>query len=216
MTERSSANRGRTIDNDEVIEAARVMLLSVNVGEFSVRELAKSMGLVPGTIYARFGTKDELLAQLYLARLEAMMRRVDAIDPQQITTMDGLVAELAPEVGKLRHEFEIHFMRDAAPKPAVRDETWGVLQERFRVLSRKLYAQVRRVAANEGVTVVTGSVARRYVWAALASVPIGQSDVAYRHRNSSYRRFVSRSLLAALAAPADGSVARSGNGEADG
>jgi hypothetical protein len=92
-------------------------------------------------------------------------------------------------------------MRDAAPKPAVREETWLVLEERFRVLSRKLYAHVRRVAANEGVSVVTGSVARRYVWALLASVPIGVSDIAYHHRNSSYRRFVSRSLLAALAAP---------------
>jgi AcrR family transcriptional regulator len=190
--------RGRPIDNDEVIEAARVMLLSVDAADFSVRELAKSLGVVPGTIYARFGTKDELLAQLYRSRIDAMIVEVDAIDPEKVVTMRDLVDHLALEVWTMRHEFETRFMRDLPP-PAVRPETWRELPSRFEVLSTRIYAQAQRVAANEGVTLVGGAAARRFFWSALSSVAISQSDIAYRQRNATYRRFVVQALLTALA-----------------
>jgi AcrR family transcriptional regulator len=194
----TNPNRGRIIDNDEIIEAARVMLLSVDVSDFSVRELAKSLGVVPGTIYARFGTKDELLAQLYRSRIDAMIAEVDAIDPTKVVTMRDLVDHLALDVWTMRHEFETRFTRDLPP-PAVQTDTWRQLLSRFAVLSNRVYAQAKRVAANEGVTLVGGAAARRFFWSSLSSVSILQSDIAYRQRNATYRRFVVQALLAALA-----------------
>jgi AcrR family transcriptional regulator len=193
-----NSNRGRIIDNDEIIEAARVMLLSVDVSDFSVRELAKSLGVVPGTIYARFGTKDELLAQLYQSRIDAMIEDVDAIDPTKVVTMRDLVDHLALDVWTMRHEFETRFTRDLPP-PAVQADTWRLLLSRFAVLSNRVYAQAQRVAANEGFTLVGGAAARRFFWSSLSSVSILQSDIAYRQRNATYRRFVVQALLAALA-----------------
>jgi AcrR family transcriptional regulator len=194
----TSSTRSRAIDNEEIIEAARVMLLSVDVADFSVRELAKTLGVVPGTIYARFGTKDELLAQLYSSRISAMIAEVDAIDPTKVVTMRDLVDHLALDVWTMRHEFETRFTRDLPP-PAVQSDTWRLLLSRFAVLSNRVYAQAQRVAANEGVTLVGGAAARRFFWSALSSVSILQSDFAYRQRNNTYRRFVVQALLGALA-----------------
>lgn len=207
MTAARTGNRGRSIDNEEILEAARVMLQSVDVADFSVRELAKSLGMVPGTIYARFGTKDELLAQLYRARIDAMIVEVDAIDPAKVVTMRDLVDHLALDVWAMRHEFETRFTRDLPP-PAVRTETWRELLQRFSVLSVRVYAQAQRCAGNEGHMLVGGAAARRFFWSALSSVSVLQSDIAYRHRNSTYRRFVGQALLRALTRPAGTSTGK--------
>lgn len=193
----AASNRGRSIDNDEIIEAARVMLLTVDVADFSVRELAKSLRVVPGTIYARFGTKDELLAQMYRLRIDAMIAEVDAIDVTKIVSMRDLVDHLALDVWTMRHEFETRLTRDVPPQ-AVQTETWRQVLARFAVLSNRVYAHAQRVAANEGVVLVGGAAARRFFWSALSSVAIPQSDRAYRQRNATYRRFVANALLAAL------------------
>ena len=199
---RRTTNRSHPIHHDEVINAARVMLGQVPVGEFSVRELAKSMGVVPGTIYSRFGTKDELLAQLFRQRIDAMIVRIDEIDRQQIATIAQFIDALAPEIGRIRLEFEHHFMREAGGAPGVTEDTWRLLRSRFKVLSLATYAELTRVAANEGVVVQQTSVGRRLMWNLVASVPIRQSDLAYRHSNATYRRFVAGALLRALAEPA--------------
>lgn len=196
----TAVNHNRTIANDEVLAAARELLRTVSVVDFSVRELAKAMGLVPGTIYARFGTKDELLGQLYLGRMDDFLAHLDQLQPSKVASMAALVDAVGSQVGKLRHEFELHFMRDTEPAPAVQEATWEEMQSRFRSLSKALYGRIREAAANEGVTLVKGSLAQRYVWTVLASVPITQSAVAHGHRNQSYARFVAAALLASLRA----------------
>lgn len=200
MTRRASS-RTRGPETGDVLAAARAMIATIPVGEFSVRELAKSMGVVPGTIYARFGSKDELLAQVFLERIDQLLGELGAGELEPVDTLEEFVAVFSPRISRIRLEFELHFMHEAAGAPAVTPETWKELRARFAVLSRALYTQFAKLASAEGVTLAQSSMARRLMWNVLASITIPQSDVAYRHSNLAYRRFVTTALLNALAAP---------------
>jgi AcrR family transcriptional regulator len=176
------------------------MLTEVPFADFSVRELAKSLGVVPGTIYARFGTKDELLVQLYIQTLDHVSDRLDAFAVTPEVTVADAVRAIAPTVGKLQRDFGTYF--DAYPqgRESVQDATWGRLQSRFQRLSRKLHATVSAAAANEGVTLTGGTLAERLLWTLVTSVSRQRTATAYGHRNPSYERFVAQSLLTALRA----------------
>ncbi len=195
-------NRGRTIDNAEVLRTARQMLSTVGVHEFSVRELAKEMGLVPGTIYARFGTKDELVAQLFIGRLEEMVATIDALDASRMASVEAFVALVAPEIGGIRHEYERHFVRDREGRGGIDERTWEEVRRCYRMLSARLHRVLTEVAANLGVEVIQGTLAQRYVWSVLASVPVISSARTYGHQNSSYSRFAAQALLRTLSKPA--------------
>jgi AcrR family transcriptional regulator len=179
------------------------MLSEVPFHDFSVRELAKSLDVVPGTIYARFGTKDELLVQLYIQTLDRVSDLLDAFVVTPEVVVVDVVRAIAPTVGKLHRDFGTYF--DAYPRgrESVQDATWGRLQSRFQRLSRKLHATVSAAAANEGVTLVGGTLAERLVWTLVTSVSRQRTATAYGHRNASYERFVAQSLLTALRTDVD-------------
>jgi AcrR family transcriptional regulator len=180
------------------------MLADVPFADFSVRELAKTLGVVPGTIYARFGTKDELLVQLYIQTLDRVSDRLDAFAVTPEVTVVDAVAEIAPTVGKLQRDFGTYF--DAFPqgRESVQQATWARLQSRFQRLSRKLHTTVSAAAANEGVTLVRGTLAERLMWTLVTSVSRQRTATAYGHRNVSYERFVAQALLTALRADGGG------------
>jgi AcrR family transcriptional regulator len=174
------------------------MLTEVPFQDFSVRELAKSLGVVPGTIYARFGTKDELLVQLYIQTMDGVADFVDAFDVTPEVTVVEAVRAIAPTVGKLQRDFGTYF--DAYPqgRESVQPATWGRLQSRFQRLSRKLHATISAAAANEGVTLTGGTLAERLLWTMVTSVSRQRTATAYGHRNVNYERFVAQALLTAL------------------
>ena len=83
------------MSNEAILDATRAMLNEVVFADFSVRELAKALGVVPGTIYARFGTKDELLVQLYIQTLDRVSDLLDdfAVTPD-VRVVDAVRAML--------------------------------------------------------------------------------------------------------------------------
>jgi AcrR family transcriptional regulator len=174
------------------------MLAEVPFQDFSVRELAKWLGVVPGTIYARFGTKDELLVQLYIQTMDRVSDHLDTFVVTPEVTVVEAVRVVAPTVGKLQRDFGTYF--DAYPqgRDSVRPETWGRLQSGFQRMSRKLHATVSAAAANEGATLARGSLAERLLWTVVTSVSRQRTAMAYGHRNVSYERFVAQALVTAL------------------
>jgi AcrR family transcriptional regulator len=186
------------VTNEAILAATQAMLVDVPFVDFSVRELAKVLGVVPGTIYARFGTKDELLVQLYIQKIDGVSDFLDELEVTAAVTVLDAVRAIAPVVGKLQRDFGTHF--DAYPqgRGSVQDTTWDTLQSRFQRMSRKLHATVSAAAVNEGVAVSSGTLAERLMWTLVTSVSRQRTATAYGHRNANYERFVAQALLTAL------------------
>lgn len=68
-----------------ILRAAEELLRAAPSGEFAVDELAKRAGLAKGTVYLYFGTREEVLLQVHLARLHVLF---DALE-QALTAPRG-------------------------------------------------------------------------------------------------------------------------------
>jgi AcrR family transcriptional regulator len=198
--EPAKAGRPQSVTTPQMLAEARRLVEAVGVADFSVRELAKSLGLVPGTIHARFGNKHELLALLYLQRIEMAEVMLAELTPSALKDVTALLAELSTSLSTLRREFVLHFEGDKHSIPPVSPETWNALKTSFRLLSEQIYERFREAAANEGVRLIGGTQAKRLVWTLASTMDSARSSVAFGHADASYCRFVARSLLAALAA----------------
>src|SRR5689334_15409015 len=108
MAERDEAPRAgrpQLVSTDAMLAEARRMITDVGAAEFSVRELAKSLGLVPGTIHARFGNKHELLALLYLQRIAPAEEALKQLGPHQTCDVAALLTSMSSHLATLRREF---------------------------------------------------------------------------------------------------------------
>jgi AcrR family transcriptional regulator len=179
---------------------ARRQVSEVGVADFSVRELAKALGLVPGTVHARFGNKHQLLALLYLQRINAVQELLADLPGEALCNVNALLEHTAPHLSTLRREFVLHFEGNGRFGPRLRNASWEDLKSSFRALAEQLYERFREAAANEGVAVVRGTQAVRLFWTLASTMDSARSAVAFDHADGSYRRFVARSLLASLAA----------------
>jgi AcrR family transcriptional regulator len=184
-----------------MLAEARRMVSEVGVVEFSVRELAKALGLVPGTIHARFGNKDELLAGLYLQRIGVVCELLDALPDTSLVDITSLLEAVSPHLSMLRHEFVLHFENDGKTRPHLRTSTWDDMKSSFKMMSDRCYELFRQAAASEGVAVIGGTQAKRLLWTVASTQESTRSAAAFDHADASYRRFVARGLLAALATP---------------
>lgn len=83
-----------------ILRAAEELLRAKPSGEFAVDELAKRAGLAKGTVYLYFGTREEVLLQVHLARLHVLF---DALEKALAAPQDGVGADAArATVGFLR------------------------------------------------------------------------------------------------------------------
>jgi AcrR family transcriptional regulator len=200
-TEAPRSGRPQSVSTEVMLAEARRMVSEVGVAEFSVRELAKALGLVPGTIHARFGNKHELLAGLYLQRIGMVCEFLDTLPDSALTDVTSLLEAVSPHLSMLRHEFVLHFENDGKSRPHLRAATWDDMKTSFKVMSDRCYELFRQAAANEGVTVIGGTQAKRLLWTVSSTQDSTRSAAAFDHADASYRRFVARGLLAALATP---------------
>jgi AcrR family transcriptional regulator len=183
-----------------MLAEARRQVSEVGVSEFSVRELAKALGLVPGTIHARFGNKQELLALLYLQRISQAHELLVNLPSSALVDVSSLLELTSPDLSLLRREFVLHFEGNGRARPRLHTATWDALKVSFRALSDRLYDRFREAAANEGVAVIGGTKAKRLLWTLSSMMDSERSALAFDHSDTNYRRFVARSLLAALGA----------------
>jgi AcrR family transcriptional regulator len=197
--EPAKAGRPQSVTTPHMLAEARRLVDEVGAADFSVRVLAKALGLVPGTIHARFGNKHELLALLYLQRIEMAEVTLAHLTPSAMRDVASLLEELSPHLSTLRREFVLHFEDDGHSAPTLSPTSWNALKTSFQALDEHIYRCFREAAANEGVRLIGGSQARRLVWT-LASTDSPRSSAAFEHADTSYRRFVAQALLAALSA----------------
>jgi AcrR family transcriptional regulator len=193
------AGRPQLVSSDEILAQARRMVSAVGVDDFSVRELAKSLGLVPGTIHARFGNRDELLAQLYIQRLHSCRLIIEAARPADVLDYLEVLSQHLPA---LRREFILHFERDRVTGPNLSVETWSALKAAFTQLSSVVYQRFSEAAAAESVAVLSGPAAQRLVWTVASALDWVRYEDAFSYREDEYRRFVAHTLLTSLAQPA--------------
>lgn len=194
------AGRPQSVSTEEMLAEARRQVSDVGVSEFSVRELAKALGLVPGTIHARFGNKQELLALLYLQRISQAQELLANLPSKALSDVSALLEATSPDLSLLRREFVLHFEGNGGARPGLHSATWDALKVSFRGLSDRLYERFRDAAGNEGVSVIGGSQAKRFLWTLVSTMDSQRSAVAFDHADANYRRFVARSLLSALSA----------------
>jgi AcrR family transcriptional regulator len=198
--EPARAGRPQSVSTPRMLAEARRLVEEVGVADFSVRELAKALSLVPGTIHARFGNKHELLALLYLQRVDMAEVLLAELPPKALKDVASLLEALSPHLSTLRREFVLHFEGDGRSIPPLRAETWNALKTSFRALIEKIYERFREAAANEGVRLVGGTQAKRLTWTLASTMDSARSSMAFEHADASYRRFVARSIVRALAA----------------
>jgi AcrR family transcriptional regulator len=199
-TEPARAGRPQSVSTPVMLAEARSLVERVGVVDFSVRELAKSLGLVPGTIHARFGNKHELIALLYLQRVEVARLMIAELPQESTRDVASLLEAVSPHLSILRREFVLHFEGDGRSGPRLRAATWEALRTSFRPLGEGIYERFREAAANEGVRLIGGTQAKRLVWTLASTMDSARSSMTFEHPDASYRRFVARAMLRALAA----------------
>ena len=186
------------VSTEEMLAEAAARVSDVGASEFSIRELAKALNLVPGTIHARFGTKQELLAVLYLRRISKAQEMLASLPSSVLADVSSLLEATSPDLSMLRREFVLHFEGNGRARPRLQAATWDALKVSFRELLDRFYDCFRDAAANEGVTIVGGTQAKRLLWTVASTVDSRRSAVAFGHTDQNYRRFVGKSLLSAL------------------
>lgn len=77
----SRRDRRRMATREEILAAARAVLLEAGLEGLSLREVARRSEFSPASLYTYFSSKDEILASLFaesFQRLDAYLRRVPA------------------------------------------------------------------------------------------------------------------------------------------
>jgi AcrR family transcriptional regulator len=201
VTANAAAKAGRrtAVSTASMLEEAARIVAAVGVAKFSVRELAKALDLVPGTIHARFGNRDELLGLLYLQRIALTNDKLEALGPADLTDVASFLSAMSGHLAALRHDYVLHFENMGNSRARLQLATWEALRDAFRALIERCYARFTEAAANEGVVVSGGGHAMRLLWTQTSTMDSVRAAMTFEHTDANYRRFVARSLLAALA-----------------
>jgi AcrR family transcriptional regulator len=200
----SKAGRRPAVSTASMLAEASRIVATVGVTKFSVRELAKALDLVPGTIHARFGNRDELLGVLYLQRIALTQQALDALTPADLADTASFLAAMSGHLAALRHDYVLHFENLGNTRARLQVSTWETLKVGFRELIERCYERFGEAAANEGVKLTNSTHAKRLLWTQASTLVSARAAKTFEHTDANYRRFVARSLLSALAEPPTG------------
>ena len=206
MAANSASKTGRrpVVSTANMLSEASKIVATVGVARFSVRELAKALDLVPGTIHARFGNRDELLGLLYLQRIALTNDALDALTPADLTDAASFLSAMSGHLAALRHDYVLHFENLGNTRARLQVDTWESLKTGFRTLIERCYDRFAEAAAHEGVRVSHDSHAKRLLWTQASTMDSVRAALTFEHTDANYRRFVARSLLSALSKPTGG------------
>lgn len=195
----SKAGRRPVVSTENMLAEAARLVAEVGASEFSVRELAKSLGLVPGTIHARFGNRDELLGLLYSQRIDATHVRLDQLAARDLADVDSFLAAMSIHLAGLRRDYVLHFESPGRSRARLQESTWQAINTSFRALIERCYERFAEAAASEGVEVIGGTQAKRLLWTHASTMDSVRAAMTFEHTDANYRSFVAHSLLSALA-----------------
>jgi AcrR family transcriptional regulator len=196
--------RPQLVQSDQVLAAARKLLSERSAATFSIRRLADELSVAPATLYARFGTKNELLAQAYVQRLEELRAEFSALPAPEQQSLGDLLHLLSAPLHDLRLDFALRFEIEGSPAHGVRSTTWRTLRREYLRLVHQVYTMISQAAQQEGWHLQGGSLAERLLWSLLSSGTSDRNAQVYGHKNVSYFRFMAQAITASLGTPAAG------------
>lgn len=173
-------------DTDAILDAARDLLLSEGARRVTVEAIAEASGAPTGTLYHRFGSRDELVAQLWIrAARRSQARFLAALEtdsPEQaavaaaLSILDFCRAE--PADALLLASFRREDLLRRTPTGELADQLAVLnkpIERAVTTLARRLYGRATRPAIQRTLLAVLdlpyGAV-RRYLTAGEA-VPAG-------------------------------------------
>jgi AcrR family transcriptional regulator len=152
-------------DTDAMLDAAREIVLQGGTRAATVEAIADASGAPSGSIYHRFGSRDELLARLWIrAVVRSQAQFIAAIqhsDPKQAAIGAAMsvldFCEAHPQDARLLVSNSQRGLLGALPDGPVRDELKGVnraVEQAVRKLAGRLYGSRARAASERTLLVV--------------------------------------------------------------
>jgi AcrR family transcriptional regulator len=144
-------------DTDTMLDAARELVLGQGARAATVEAIARSSGAPSGTIYHRFGSRDEMIARLWIRGVqrsqESFLAAIDGLEPRAGGLAGGLsiidFCAREPADAQLLVAFRHDELVRNAPTGALAEELEQLNQpvERAVVdLARGLYGRASRAA----------------------------------------------------------------------
>jgi AcrR family transcriptional regulator len=176
---------------DTMLDAARDLLLKAGSRSATIEAIASSSGAPTGSIYHRFGSRDELIARLWMravyrsqASFVAALERHDAKEAAVAAAMSIIdFCEEHPEDARLLVSFRREDLIRSAPDGPLADELAELNRpvERAVVdLARRLYGRRNRAALDRTLLAVFDlpyGAARRYLIAGTKLPPGLRADL---------------------------------------
>lgn len=150
---------------DTMLDAARDLLLGDGSRSATMEAIASASGAPTGSIYHRFGSRDELVARLWMravyrsqASFVAALEREDAGDAALAAAMSVIdFCEEHPADARLLVSFRREDLIGAAPEGALADELEALnrpVERSVTALARRLYGRRNRAALDRTLLAV--------------------------------------------------------------
>jgi AcrR family transcriptional regulator len=174
-----------------ILDAARALALSSGVAAATIAEIARISGAPVGSIYHRFGSRDELLARLWIRAVRrsqaSCLAAVDDADPVEAAVAGALsILDFCRDESTDAHLL-VSFRREdllrTAPSTALARELEALnrpIEEAIGRLARRLHGRSSRAAVERTVLVVFDlpyGAARRHLIAGHSLPPALRRDV---------------------------------------
>ena len=175
-----------------MLDAARDLLLEQGSGSATVEAIAGLSGAPTGSIYHRFGSRDGLVARLWVRAVRrsqaSFLAALDEDDPRAAALAAALsileFCEQEPEDARLLVSFRREDLLRTAPSGQLADELEALnrpLEAAVVTLARRLYGRPTRATVNRTLLAVFDlpyGAARRHLIAGTELPPGLQDDVA--------------------------------------
>ena len=125
-----SARQRETVD--KLVEAAVEEVRAVGFGGLTVRNVAARAGVAPATAYTYFGSKEQLVSEVFWRRLEALPHGpLKGAAPKRVATMLRDVAMLVADEPELSAACTIALLVDEPSVRRLRDRIGGNIHQRL-------------------------------------------------------------------------------------
>jgi AcrR family transcriptional regulator len=185
---------------DVILDVARSLALDSGAGATTIAEIAQASGTPVGSLYHRFGSRDDLLAQLWIRAVRrsqaSFLSAIDRGDPIERAVMGAMaILDFCEEQGadaRLLLSLRREDLLRAAPSPEVARELEGLNRPLERGLARLAHALYG----------TAGQAERQRVLLAAFDIPYGAARrhlVAGKPLPASLRADVQKAVRAVLA-----------------